>query len=88
MRDRQAIRITKDQRNNPGTYIFLLSKADLLGPDITAESLKKSRAWTDLQSLEGIAPVKKSVEQLFKLVLRNVEREKRCEESLGASLNR
>jgi hypothetical protein len=86
VRDRQAIRISKEQI--PCNDIFLLSKADLLGPEITAESLKKSKAWTELQKLEGIIPVKESVEQLFKLVLRNVEREKRGEEPLGVSLNR
>jgi hypothetical protein len=87
-RDRQAIRITRERRMNCGVDIFRFSKADLLGPDVTADSLKKSKAWSDLGKLEGLTPVKESVEQLFKLVLRNAEREKRGEEPLGVSLNR
>ncbi len=88
VRDRQAIRIKKERTMNPVIDIFLFSKTDLLGPDVTSDSLKKSKAWTDLKNLEGMTPVKESVEQLFKLVLRNVERENRGEELLGVSLNR
>ena len=88
VKDRQAIRINKERSMNSYIDIFLLSKTDLLGPDVTSASLKKSEAWIDLKNLEGITPVKESVEQLFKLVLRNVEREKRGEELLGVSLNR
>ena len=88
VRDRQATRIRKERRTNPRVDIFRLSKSDLLGPDITADSLKKSKAWTELMNLEGLTPVKESVESLFKLVLRNAEREKRGEEPLGVSLNR
>jgi len=87
-RDRQAIRIAKEGGMNSGIDIFLLSKADLLGPEVTVDSLKKSKAWKELENLEGITPVKESVEHLFKLVLRNAEREKRGEEPLGVSLNR
>ncbi len=88
VKDRQAIRITKERRTNSRVDIFKFATADLLGPDITANSLKKSKAWIELEKLEGLKPVKESVEQLFKLVLRNAEREKRGEEPLGVSLNR
>lgn len=87
-RDRQAIRITRERRMNSSVDIFRFSKADLLGPDVTADSLKKSKAWAELKNLEGLAPVKESVEQLFNLVLKNTEREKRGEELLDVSLNR
>jgi hypothetical protein len=88
VRDRQAIRIAKERGMNSGIDIFQLSKADLLGPEVTGDSLKRSKAWKELENLEGITPVKESVEHLFKLVLRNAEREKRGEEPLGVSLNR
>lgn len=90
IRDRQSLRITKERSKAPRSTIdiFLLTQGDLLGPDITPDSLKKSQAWKDLHELEGILPVKESVEQLFKLVLRNAEREKRGEEPLAVSLNR
>ena len=88
VRDRQAMRITKERRLNSGLDIFWLSKGDLLGPDITENSLKKSKAWADLKDLEGLTPVKESVEQLFKLVLNNAKREERGEEPMGVSLNR
>jgi hypothetical protein len=66
----------------------LLKRTDFLGPDITEESLKKSSAWADLEAMEGLAPVKESVEQLFKLVLKNVDREKREQPLYSVALNR
>jgi len=88
VRDRQAIRIAKNRTKNMATDIFHFSKHDLLGPEVTADSLKKSMAWADLDNMEGLVPVKDSVKQLFNLVLRNAEREKRGEEPLDVSLNR
>ena len=88
VRDQQAVRITKERTQNSRPDIFLLSKHDLLGPDITANSLKQSKAWEDLDKLKGLLPVKESVDQLFKLVLRNAKREKRGENPLDVSLNR
>lgn len=88
VRDRQAVRITKERSRSSHPDIFLLSKYDLLGPDVSASSLQKSKAWGELDKLEGLLPVKESVKQLFKLVLRNAEREKRGEPPLGVSLNR
>lgn len=89
IRDRQSLRIARDRsRSISNVDIFLLTREDLLGPDITADSLKKSQAWNDLDDLEGILPVKEQVEQLFNLVLRNAEREKNGKEPLAVSLNR
>lgn len=88
IRNRQSLRITRERSRLLSPDIFWFTMDDLLGPAITQESLKKSQAWSDLFDLEGILPVKESVEQLFKLVLRNAEREKRGEEPLNVSLNR
>jgi hypothetical protein len=88
VRDRQALRITKERSQCSNPDIFLFERVDLLGPELSADSLKRSKAWSDLEQLEGLVPVKESVEQLFKLVLNNAEREKRGEEPLGVSLNR
>lgn len=88
IRDRQSLRINRERSQMLNPDIFMFARDDLLGPDITPESLRKSQAWSDLNQLEGILPVKESVDQLFKLVLRNADREKRGEEPLAVSLNR
>jgi hypothetical protein len=87
--DDQASRIAgESSQSSSKVDIFLLTKQDLLGPDVTPDSLKKSQAWKDLKELEGITVVKEQVERLFNLVLRNADREKRGEEPLTVSLNR
>jgi hypothetical protein len=89
IRDCQYLRIARERSQSSSKVdIFLLTRQDLLGPDVTSDSLKKSQAWKDLDELEGITLVKEQVGQLFHLVLRNADREKRGEEPLTVSLNR
>ena len=87
-RDRQATRITDERSKGKTPDIYWLKRTDFLGPEITKDSLKKSSAWVDLEAMEGLAPVKESVEQLFKLVLNNIDREKREQPMYAVALNR
>ena len=68
--------------------MFTFTETDLLGPKVTEATLKESSAWKQLESMEGLLPVKESVAQMFKMVLKNVEREKREERLYDISLNR
>ncbi|QDS76969.1 hypothetical protein FKW77_005516 [Venturia effusa] len=71
---RQAVRIAKERRAGKKPDDFLFTSADLLGPEPT-EALNNSRAWKQLQSLIGLAAVKKAVEALFVTVKLNYQRE-------------
>ena len=88
VRDRQASRITseRDYGRNPDAFKF--TRTDLLGPDVTPESLRKSDAWNALEKMEGLLPVKESVEQLFRLVLNNIDRERKLQPLYEVALNR
>ena len=87
-RDRQTSRV-KDARNyGRNADMFELVRTDLLGPDITEDSLKKSDARQKLDKMEGLLPVKESVEQLFQLVLNNVDRERKHQRLFEVVLNR
>jgi SpoVK/Ycf46/Vps4 family AAA+-type ATPase len=88
IRDRQAARVTEERRRGQDPDVFLLARTDLLGPDISEQSLQKSKAWRTLDNLEGLQPVKESVAQLLSLVLKNVVREQREEPLYEITLNR
>lgn len=87
-RDRQASRITDEREYGRDPDKFLFVRTDLLGPEVTAESLKKSSAWKALESMEGLLPVKESVKQLFQLVLNNIGRERKLQPLFEVALNR
>lgn len=88
VRDRQASRVTDERDYGRSPDTFELTRTDLLGPDITAESLKKSDAWQTLEKMEGLLPVKESVKQLFRLVMNNVDRERKDQPLFEVALNR
>ena len=88
VRDRQAQRLTLEREIGRDPDRFEFSRTDLLGPDVTPDSLKQSDAWKKLEEMEGPLPVKESVEQLFKLVLNNVKRERNGQPLFEVVLNR
>ena len=71
---RQAFRLQKARRAGKKPDDFLLTKADLLGPEPT-EALNNSKAWKKLQSLIGLSAVKQAVKALFGTVQFNYQRE-------------
>jgi hypothetical protein len=87
-RDRQASRVVEEREYGRDPDMFELFRTDLLGPDVTPESLRKSDAWQALEKMEGLLPVKESVKQLFTLVLNNVERERKLQPLFEVALNR
>eukprot|EP01050_Picozoa_sp_SAG11_P003357 SAG11_NODE_188_length_13029_cov_3.652514_5_plen_2762_part_00 len=88
VRDRQSARIQAARSKGQYSDIHQFVRTDLLGPDISKSSLKKSAAWQTLDQMEGLQPVKQSVEQLLQLVLNNVEREKKGQKLYEVTLNR
>lgn len=88
IRGRQASRVLDERKYGRNPDMFELSRTDLLGPDVTPESLKQSDAWKALEEMEGLLPVKESVKQLFQLVLNNVERERKLQPLYEVALNR
>ncbi|KAL3911173.1 MAG: hypothetical protein SGARI_001767, partial [Bacillariaceae sp.] len=88
VKGRQAARITEERSGGKCPNLYCFSKVDLLGPDIDKETLENCEAWKELLLMEGLKPVKESIQQLFKLVLKNLERERRNEPLFEVSLNR
>jgi len=87
IKERQAVRLTKERRDGLRVNDFLMVKEDLIGPDPT-KVLKGSKAWKDLQSLIGLKSVKESVASLFELIEENYKRELLEKEPMDMSLNR
>ena len=87
IKERQAVRLTKDRKDGLRVDDFLMLKEDLIGPDPTV-ALKESKAWRELQSLIGLKSVKESVESFFELVEENYKRELLEREPMDMSLNR
>ena len=87
IKERQAVRLTKDRKDGLRVDDFLMLKEDLIGPDPTV-ALKESKAWRELQSLIGLKSVKESVESFFELVEENYKRELLEKEPMDMSLNR
>lgn len=85
--ERQAKRISSERRNGQRPNDFELFNADIIGPDPT-QAIKKSPAWTDLQSLTGLRAVKESVRNLFDLISNNYRRELAEQKPMEVALNR
>ena len=77
VRDRQAARISREKRASRGTTpdLFLFTRVDLIGTEPTDASLKASAAYRKLAELEGLKPVKESVDKMIALVVRNAVKE-------------
>ncbi|RDB20814.1 NFX1-type zinc finger-containing protein 1 [Hypsizygus marmoreus] len=84
---RQAKRLNEERRRGRFPDDFLLSQADLIGPD-PSQAIKESAAWTKLQSLVGLQAVKDSVSSLISLIETNYQRELQEQKPVATSLNR
>ena len=87
IKERQAVRLTKERKDGRPVDDFLMLKEDLIGPDPTV-TLKGSKVWEDLQGLIGLKSVKESVASFFELVEENYKRELLEKEPMNMSLNR
>ncbi|KAJ7857558.1 ATPases of the AAA+ class, partial [Mycena leptocephala] len=87
--NRQADRIAKARRSGHGNDVddLLLLREDLIGPD-PAVAIKQSTSWTKLHKLTGLASVKRSVQDLYDMVLANYSRELKEQKPLDVTLNR
>lgn len=88
VRARQAQRVTLQRAQGADPDIFVLTQEDLLGHNHTEVQLRSSEAYKALAAMEGLAPVKESVDQLVKHVVHNAEREMQEKPVLGVALNR
>jgi replication-associated recombination protein RarA len=74
---RQSTRLRRERRDgdpkNPPND-FLLTKADIIGPE-PSEALSKSAAWQKIQKLVGLQQVKDSVESLVDSITQNYQQE-------------
>lgn len=74
MMERQARRLKEERRQGRLPDDFLLTKVDLIGPD-PADVLVESAAYKKLQSMIGLANIKKEVANLFQTAKMNYQRE-------------
>jgi replication-associated recombination protein RarA len=84
--ERQAERISRMRREGQRPDDFALLNEDIIGPDPT-QAVKKSAAWTELQSLTGLTAVKESIRNLFDMIVNNYRRELAQKEIMQVSLN-
>lgn len=87
IKERQAIRLTRERRDGKYPNDFYMTREDLIGPN-PADAIKESKAWTTLQSMIGLQSVKSSVKGLFSLIEENYQRELTESEPMEMSLNR
>lgn len=88
VRERQARRLTKENKKGKRSDDFLFTKSDLLGPSLDTSKIKNSSAYKELQAMEGLIPVKEQIDLLIKLGSTNLQREEREEPLLDIMLNR
>eukprot|EP00039_Didymoeca_costata_P004217 m.71998 g.71998 ORF g.71998 m.71998 type:complete len:1128 (-) comp12295_c1_seq1:71-3454(-) len=75
IRNRQASRVANCQTQNKPVDVMALTQSDILGAPVTEKSLKASEAYKELQSMEGLKPVKDGIDALIKVVVQNHRRE-------------
>lgn len=85
--ERQAARVRKLRSQGRTPDDFVLLKEDLIGPD-PSQAVLDSVAWRKLQSLIGLGAVKKSVQNLFDIIIDNYRRELKEKEPIQMSLNK
>ncbi|KAJ6531120.1 P-loop containing nucleoside triphosphate hydrolase protein [Mycena capillaripes] len=85
--NRQADRIAKARKVGIREDDLLLLREDLIGPD-PAVAIQQSVSWTKLQKLTGLATVKRSVQDLYDMILANYSRELKEQKPLEVTLNR
>uniref|UniRef100_A0A7S0VPX4 AAA+ ATPase domain-containing protein n=1 Tax=Hemiselmis tepida TaxID=464990 RepID=A0A7S0VPX4_9CRYP len=87
-RRRQAERITMERAAGQNPNISELRRDDLLGPRAEAAKLESCQALRELQAMEGLDAVKRSVRNLLDLVIKNADREEQETQLLEVTLNR
>ena len=88
VRERQADRIIQEQSRAGDPVVFVLEREDLLGPPVSEARLKSSGAYQQLMALEGLAPVKESIDALIRLRVQNEQREEQGTPLHSIVLNR
>jgi hypothetical protein len=87
IRERQSDRLRKERRQGRQADDLLLTKEDLIGPD-PSKVMAESATWKELQSMIGLGAVKRSVANMFSMVVTNYQRELLEKAPLQVSLNR
>ncbi|KAJ4477292.1 P-loop containing nucleoside triphosphate hydrolase protein [Lentinula aciculospora] len=84
---RQTSRITKERASGIRPDYLQLVKEDLIGAD-PATAILQCDSWRKLHELTGLNSVKRSIEDLYDMILRNYARELKEEEPLQVTLNK
>ncbi|KAJ3507971.1 hypothetical protein NLJ89_g6009 [Agrocybe chaxingu] len=87
IRERQAVRITKERKEGKLTDDFLMLKDDIIGPD-PSKAILESEAWKELQGMIGLQSVKDTVASLVSLIGENYQRELLEREPMELTFNR
>lgn len=88
VRVRQARRITEENKKGRKPNDFVFTRNDLLGVPLTESQLKNSEAYSRLQKMEGLLPVKEQIDHLIKMGASNLKREEAERPLLEIILNR
>jgi replication-associated recombination protein RarA len=85
---RQTHRITNFREMGFKPNIYMFERNDLLGPKASLVNLQASKAWKELNQLEGLQAVKKSLSLLLETVITNADKEEEEKPLLELALNR
>ena len=88
VRERQARRIARSNQKKKICDDFLFTRDDILGIKKDEKELKNSKAYLNLQQMEGLKPVKEQIDVLIKLGTSNLKREESEQPVLDIILNR
>ncbi|KAF8065345.1 P-loop containing nucleoside triphosphate hydrolase protein [Lyophyllum atratum] len=80
-------RVAKERRSGSRPDDLLLLREDLIGPD-PSTAILESDSWRKLQKLIGLPSVKRSIQDLHDMIMRNYNRELKEQEPMSVSLNR
>jgi hypothetical protein len=88
-KERQAARLSELKRNGENYLnITQLTRDDILGPKATLENLMNCAAFEKFMKMEGLKEVKRSVQELMNLVIKNSELEEDEQPLVEVALNR
>ncbi|KDR65734.1 hypothetical protein GALMADRAFT_106825 [Galerina marginata CBS 339.88] len=87
IRERQAVRLTKELKEGKQADDFFMTREDFIGPD-PSTAVRESKEWTALKELTGLKMVKDSIQSFFDLIEENFQRELCEERPMDLSLNR
>jgi hypothetical protein len=87
IRERQADRLTKEQRSGLSPLDYRFTREDIIGLN-PSQALLNCPAWDELQKLTGLTAVKDSIKSMLTLAETNHRRDLRELEPLELTLNR